>query len=93
MAECGAGGVYCAAMPGLPKWVVDNRTSVEREAAAYRHLTPQARGRATAAACRSAARQLASRPDRARLLEYRDPLPESTVAILRRLRAAYRPPR
>ena len=77
-------------MPELPKWVVDNRTAVSREAEAYRGLTPEERWRATAAACRAAAQQLAHRPDRARLLDYRDPLPESSLLVLRRLRAAAR---
>lgn len=77
-------------MARLPGWVVDNRTSVEREAAPYRTLTPEQRWHATAAACRSAARQLAIREDRARLLEYRDPLPESSALALRRLRAVAR---
>jgi hypothetical protein len=75
-------------MAELPKWVVDNRTAVAREAEPYRRLTPEARWRATAAACRAAAQQLAHRPDRQRLLDYRDPLPESSVRLLRRLRAA-----
>ncbi len=77
-------------MARLPKWVVDNRTAVEREAAPYRTLTPEERWRATAAACRSAARQLAFRDDRARILAYRDTLPESSQAVLRRLRAQRR---
>lgn len=71
----------------LPPWVVDNRTAVAREAAPYRALTPAERAQALAAACRAAARQLAARPDRQRLVEYRDPLPRSSVIILRRLRA------
>jgi hypothetical protein len=74
----------------LPPWAVDNRTAVAREAAPYRGLTPAQRAQALAAACRAAARQLAERPDRQRLLEYRDPLPQSSVAVLRRLRAAAR---
>ena len=74
----------------LPQWVVDNRTAVSREAEAYRGLTPEERWRATAAACRAAARQLAQRADRERLVNYRDPLPESSVLVLRRLRAAAR---
>lgn len=77
-------------MNQLPPWVVDNRTAVKREAAPYLALTAAERWRATAAACRSAARQLAQRPDRARLLEYRDPLPASSVAVLRHLRATAR---
>ena len=78
-------------MSKLPPWVVDNRTAVAREAEPYRSLTVEARWRATAAACRGAARQLAQRADRERLLAYRDPLPESSVLVLRRLRAAARP--
>jgi hypothetical protein len=75
-------------MTRLPKWVVSNRVSVEREAAPYRGMSAEDRWRATAAACRSAARQLAGRPDRERILDYRDPLPVSTIRILRRLRRA-----
>jgi hypothetical protein len=75
-------------MSALPPWVTDNRTAVAREAAPYRGLTPEARWRATAAACRAAARQLAHRSDRERILAFRDPLPESSVEALRRLRAA-----
>ena len=81
---------YTGLMGRLPGWVVDNRTSVEREAAPYRAMTAEERWRATAAACRSAARQLANRPDRERLLDYRDPLPDSSVAALRRLRQTRR---
>lgn len=77
-------------MSKLPGWVVDNRTAVAREAVAYRDMTPEQHWQATAAACRAAARQLAHRSDRERLLAYRDPLPESSVAVLRRLRAAAR---
>jgi hypothetical protein len=77
-------------MAELPGWVVDNRTAVEREAAPYRGLSAAERWRLTAAACRAAARQLASRPDREKLLAYRDPLPESSLAILRRLREQHR---
>jgi len=75
-------------MAELPKWVVDNRTAVAQEAAPYRNLTTEERWRATAAACRAAAKQLALRPDRERLLAYRDPLPQSTIDALRRLRAS-----
>ncbi len=77
-------------MQRLPKWAVDNRTAVEREAVAYRALSPDERWRLVAAACRGAARQLATRADRARLLAYRDPLPASSIAALERLRTAYR---
>ena len=74
-------------MMALPKWVVDNQTAIEREAAPWRGRTPAEHIRATAAACRAAARQLAQRTDRQRLLAFRDPLPESTIVALARLRA------
>lgn len=77
-------------MEALPKWVISNRESVEREAAPYRGLSPEERFRSTAAACRSAARQLRSRPDRERLLAYQDPLSDESVATFRKLREAYR---
>jgi hypothetical protein len=77
-------------MKRLPGWAVDDRTAIEREAAPYRGLPAEERTRAIAAACRAAARQLANRPDRERLVAYRDPLPASSVAILHRLRAAHR---
>ncbi len=80
-------------MARLPRWVVDNRTAVAREAEPYRALTAEERLRATAAACRAAARQLAQRRDRRRLLDYRDPLPEDSARLLGRLRAAARGPR
>jgi hypothetical protein len=73
--------------------VTDNRTAVAREAEPYRHLTRAQRLQALAAACRAAARQLAARADGQRMLDYRDPLPDATIAALRRLRAAARPPR
>jgi hypothetical protein len=77
-------------MSKLPRWVVDNRTAVSREAETYRGMTPEDHGRATAAACRAAAQQLAHRPDRQRMLDHRDPLPDSSALVLRRLRAAAR---
>jgi hypothetical protein len=77
-------------MEALPKWAVSNRESVEREAAPYRNLSPEERFRATAAACRSAARQLRARPDRDRLLAYQDRLSDESIATLRRLREAFR---
>jgi hypothetical protein len=82
----GDGGAYTPIMIRLPPWVVDNRTAVEREVARYRDLTREERIRAVATACRAAARQLAHRADRRRVLDYRDPLPVSTVEALRRLR-------
>jgi len=71
----------------LPGWAIDNDASVRHEAEPYLGLTPQQRAALTAMACRAAARQLLARPDHERLLAYRDPLPESTVQLLTRLRA------
>ncbi len=70
----------------LPKWAINNRASVAREAAPYRGMTPAERSRALAAACRAAARQLAARSDAQRMLDYRDPLPHDSELILARLR-------
>jgi hypothetical protein len=71
---------------GLPKWAVDDRTSIEAEAAPYRDLTSQERARHLAAACRAAARLVLARSDARAALEYVDPLPNSTVTALARLR-------
>lgn len=75
----------------LPGWLVDDAESVRQEAAPYRDMLPTERGAHLAAACRGAARLIASRADRARVLEYRDALPESTRAALARLRRHHDP--
>lgn len=77
---------YRRAMAELPAWAVDNRTAVEREASPYRGLSSEERWGLMVAACRGAARQIRNRSDRERILAYRDPLPASSAAILRRLR-------
>jgi hypothetical protein len=74
----------------LPKWVVDNQSSLRDEAAPYIGLSPEERVRLLAAACRAGARLLRARPDAARLLDGIDPLPESTERALHRLRALKR---
>lgn len=86
----GGAAVYSSSMAKLPGWVVDDVTSVREEAAFVRPLSFSDRARLTRMACRAAARQLAQRPDRERLLAYRDPLPASSVALFERLRAEYR---
>lgn len=83
-------GAYTPFMRSKPAWMIDNDESVRRESARYRHLDPRERLRLTAMACRAAARQWRARPDYARLLAYRDPLPDSTLAHLERLRALHR---
>jgi len=70
----------------LPGWVVEDAASVEEEAAPYRDMAPSERAALMAAACRAAARLLRSRVDRERVLEHTDPLPESSVQALARLR-------
>ncbi|MDI7266415.1 MAG: hypothetical protein QME96_00275 [Myxococcota bacterium] len=70
----------------LPAWVVDDRESVREEAAPYRLMTPEQRGALMAAACKAAARLLGVREDRRRVLAFRDPMPQSTLLALDRLR-------
>ena len=70
----------------LPGWVVDNDASVRDEIAPYRGLSMAERWAATQRCCRAAMRMLAFHPDPGPALAYRDPLPESTVAALARLR-------
>jgi hypothetical protein len=74
----------------LPKWAKDNRTAVLEEAADYVGLTHEQRVELLRRVVRSGARQLAGRDDRVRLLEFRDPLPKSSVEALARLRAKHR---
>lgn len=74
----------------LPGWAVDNRASVFAEAAEYRDLTPEQRLEITGAACRAAAKVITLQADPTRALEWRDPLPRSSVEALRRLRAQAR---
>lgn len=70
----------------LPAWVVSNRESVLAEAAPYRYLSAAERAQHLAIACRTSARMLRARPDRLRVIALKDPLPESSVAALARLR-------
>lgn len=58
------------------------------ELESYRNLTHADRARMLAAACRAAARLLRSRPDARRATDFADPLPESSILILARLRAS-----
>ena len=73
----------------LPRWVIDDRESVEREAMAYRQMAPEERLKLLAAACRGAARLLRLRGDRERVLRYVEPLPESSQRALERLRREF----
>ena len=69
----------------LPAWIVPNDVSVEQEVAGYRDMPMEQRLRFSRALCREAALVLAAREDGPRIWEWIDPLPESTVAALRRL--------
>lgn len=74
----------------LPKWVVDNASSLREEAAPYIGLSPTERAAMLAAACRAGAKLLRARPDAEQILERRDPLPASSEEALARLRALKR---
>ncbi len=52
----------------------------------YRGLTLEERARLLAAVCRAGARMLRSRSDAERVAEFFDPLPESSIRALARLR-------
>lgn len=73
----------------LPGWVVDNRTSVLREAAPYREMTPEQRLKLMSTLCDEAMKQLNAREDRDAVLRFREPLPQSSVEALARLRAEF----
>lgn len=71
----------------LPGWATDDAASIEREAQPFRDMTPEQRAHLLARVCRAGARLLRSRADAAAVAALRDPLPESTVRALERLRA------
>jgi hypothetical protein len=74
----------------MPGWIVPNEESVRREVEPYRDMTP-ARRLALAAAVPRSALAVALAAQGSSVLEYRDPLPESTIRALKRLRAAIGP--
>jgi hypothetical protein len=63
---------------------------LETEVAPYRAMTPEQRGEILARVCRDALELVRSRSDAERVMAFSDPLPESTRAALRRLRARMR---
>ena len=75
-------------MPAPPP--IDPEEDLRAEAADYIGMTPEQRGQLVAAACRGAAALLAARSDAHKALEWRDPLPDSSVKTLARLRAEWR---
>lgn len=72
----------------LPGWVVDNDTSVRREAAEWRDLTPAQRWHLAKLCASTAMWAVGLNEAPQRVLDYVDPLPESTVTALARLRRA-----
>ncbi len=74
----------------LPGWAVPDRESVRDEAAPYLNVSPEVRLRHLKMACRAGVRLARMQPSPARAFGYREPLPESTVQALKRLRARSR---
>ncbi len=70
-----------SAPPPLDSW----RSACE-EVAPFRDATPREHYRAFAEACRLAFLILANHPERRALLDYVDPLPADSIALLERLR-------
>ncbi len=81
--------LFCTHMkrPTLPGWVIDDAESVREECAPYVAMPPAERMRILAGLLRDADRILAARADSEAALAWVDPLPESTVRALERLRA------
>jgi hypothetical protein len=73
-------------MAKVPPWAVSNDESVRAEAAPYRSMTPAERLEVLRTVCRTAARQLAAHPLRQKVVAFSDPLPQSSIAALARLR-------
>ena len=59
------------------------------EVASAADTTPAERGEILVSLCRLAVEQILQQPDPTRVLDYRDPVPASTEAVLRRLRERY----
>jgi len=77
-------------LDALPGWVIDNASSVAREAEPYVALDPDERARLLVKLCRTAMSIARGRPDSATVFAYRDRTPASTEQALERLRALER---
>lgn len=77
---------HCVPLAATPGWVIDNDASVREEVAPYVNATMAERWAATRQCSRAAITMLGFHKDRARALEYQDPLPESSQRALARLR-------
>ena len=74
----------------LPGWVTDDATSVREEVAPYVGATAAQLWRHTEDCARDAMWAVRASPFPERVLAYEDPLPESTVLALARLRRGAR---
>jgi hypothetical protein len=72
--------------PKLPGWVVDNAASVREEVAEWASTTPAERWRLARLCSRDALWAARASGRLAQVLDAVDPLPESTVLALARLR-------
>ncbi len=68
----------------------DHLDDVKSDVEGVEGTTMEERARILEALCRMAAEQIAQHKDPARALDWQDPLEPETVALLARLRAAYR---
>ena len=74
----------------LPGWVVDEDTSIREEVADYAGAAPERLWELTHMCARTAAWSLKFHSDPSAALDYRDPLPATTLAALERLRTTPR---
>lgn len=70
----------------LPAWVVDDVASVREEVAEWVDLTPGERWKLAVLCSRDAIWAIRASGDAERVLAHEDPLPDSTIAALARLR-------
>ncbi len=70
----------------LPGWVIDDEASVRREVAPYVGATPEELWRHTEDCAKDAMWAVRASGMAERVLAQEDPLPESTIRALRRLR-------
>lgn len=73
-------------LPKLPGWVVDDVASVRAEVKEWRETTPAQRWRLARSCARDAMWAMRASGMASRVLSHVDPLPESSVRALARLR-------
>ena len=73
-------------LPKLPGWVIDDATSVREEVAEWAGTTDAERWRLAILCSRDAMWAAAASGNRERILDHVDPLPETTIQALERLR-------